>query len=47
MFRYGELSDNTKQIKDFLGEGYGVEAGDAFPRGRDERVEWNKKRGNH
>lgn len=26
MFKCGELSDSSKQIEDFLGEGYRVEA---------------------
>lgn len=37
MFKYGELSDYSKKIKDFLGEGYWVGTVDAFLRGRDER----------
>ena len=45
MFKYGELSDYSKQIKEFLGEGYGLEAGDAFLRRRDEsRMDEDKRK---
>lgn len=45
MFKHGELSDYSKQIKDFLDEGYRVEAGDAFLRRRDEsRMDEDKRK---
>lgn len=45
MFKYGELSDYSKQIKDFIGEGYRVAAGDAFLRRRDEsRIDEDKRK---